>query len=204
MCRNKLLFEYRVFGQDFGEAQAKLYELGKQAEATENYDYYILSEGNTRSNILIRNKRLVIKELISIGKKLEKWNVNQAEPFPLSKEFVENVFFPAVGIEAPNLERESYEILQFIEEIINADPDLKLVEVYKKKTEFIYNNCNCEIAENLINGAFIRTFNIESEVVQDVYTMLEYLGINGEFKNTNYPMIIRQIIGLEPLVNYKL
>ncbi len=204
MCRNRLLFEYRSFGQDFGKAELNLKELGKEVETKENYDYYILSEANTKYNILIRNKKLVIKELISAGKKLEKWNVNQAEDFPLTKDFIENIFFPSIGVEAPNLEKENYEIIEFIEEIINADPDLKLVEVYKKKTEFIHNNCNCEIADNLINGAFIKTFNIESEVVENVYNTLLNLGISSEYKNTNYPLQIKKIIGLEPLTEYRI
>jgi len=203
MCRNKLLFEYRSFGQSFGQAELKLNQLAANTILTENYDYYILSEANTRFNILIRNKRLIIKELISAGKKLEKWNVNQAEEFPISREFIENIFFPCMGIEAPSIEKQDYGIVDFIEQIINVDPDLKLVEVYKKKHEFIYKDCNCEIADNLINGAFIKTFNIESEIVDNVYNTLSDLGITSEYKNTNYPSIIKQIIALEPLTEYK-
>jgi hypothetical protein len=203
MCRNKLLFEYRSFGQDFGEAEEELNQLAnKNSTESESYDYYILSEANTKYNVLIRKEKLIIKELVSAGKKLEKWNVNWAENFPISKDFIENIFFPTCGIEAPQIEKEQYDIIDFIAQIINIDPDLKLVEVYKKKKEFIFNNCNCEIADNLINGAYIKTFNIESEVIEDVYSTLTILGINEAFVNTNYPAVIKQIIGLEPLKEY--
>ena len=204
MCLNKLLFEYRSFGQDFGKAEKKLLELGANTAPKENYDYYILSEANNTFNILIRNKNLIIKELIVAHEKLEKWNVSFAQPFPIDKQVIENTFFPATGIESPNVEDKQYDIKSFIEEIVNADPDLKIVEVFKSKIEYTYNNCNCEIANNLINGTFIKTFNIESENINDVYETLKKLEIGNEYVNTNYPLKIKQIIGLVPLTNYKI
>jgi hypothetical protein len=204
MNREKLLFEFRSFGQDFGQAEEKLNMLGKNIAPKESYDYYILSEVNQTYNILIRNKRLVIKELIATVENLEKWNVEFDQHFPVSKEIIENTFFPALGLEAPNLEDKDYDIITFIEEVVNKDPDLKIVEVFKSKVEFIYNNCNCEIASNLINGAFIKTFNIESENVKEVHNTLDELNITGNFINTNYPLKIKQIIGLEPLKDYRI
>lgn len=204
MDRNKLLFEYRSFGQDFGKAEQKLLELGQNVEPKEFYDYYLLSEVNQTFNILISKKRLVIKELLTTTEKLEKWNVNCSQAFPITKNFIENSFFPAIGLEAPNVEDKEYDIIGFIKEIVNSDPDLKIVEVYKKKIEYIYNNCFCEIAENLVNGAFIKTFNIESENVSDVHDTLKKLEIDHRFKNTNYPLKIKQIIGLEPLTEFKI
>jgi hypothetical protein len=204
MGSNKLLFEFRSFGQDFGNAEKNLLKLGSGVEPKENYDYYILSETNQTFNILIRKKSLIIKELIAETKKLEKWNVNFRQEFPISKEVIENTFFPAIGIEAPNIEDKEYDIISFIEEIVNEDPDLKVVEVFKSKIEYIYNNCNCEIANNLINGAFIKTFNIESENVDDVHKTLIELEIGDNFINTNYPLKIKQIIGLEPLKELKI
>ena len=115
-----------------------------------------------------------------------------------------NNFFPATGVEAPNVEDKQYDIISFIEEIVNQDPDLKIVEVFKSKIEYIHNNCNCEIANNLINGAFIKTFNIESENIEDVHATLKEMEIADNFKNTNYPLKIKQIIGLEPLKDYKI
>lgn len=204
MSREKLLFEFRSFGQDFGEAEEKLNMLGKDIAPKESYDYYILSEVNHKYNILIRNKRLIIKELISTVENLEKWNVEFDQHFPISKEIIENTFFPAIGLEAPNLEEKEYDIISFIEEVVNQDPDLKIVEVFKSKIEFIYNNCNCEIAKNLINGAFIKTFNIESENVRELLDTLDEMEITGNFTNTNYPLKIKQIIGLEPLKDYRI
>lgn len=200
----KLLFEFRSFGQNFGKAEEILLELGKNVLPKENYDYYILSEANQTFNILIRKKNLIIKELVATTKKLEKWNENYRHAFPINKEFIENTFFPATGLEAPIIEDKEYDIISFIEEIVNQDPDLKIVEVFKSKIEYIHNNCNCEIANNLINGAFIKTFNIESENIEDVHATLKEMQINDSFTNTNYPLKIKQIIGLEPLTDYKI
>lgn len=201
---DRLLFEFRSFGQDFGEAEVKLNDLGRNIVPKESYDYYILSEVNQTYNILIRNKRLIIKELISTGDNLEKWNVEVDQRFPISKEIIENTFFPATGLEAPNLEDKEYDIISFIEEVVNQDPDLKIVEVFKSKIEFIHNNCNCEISRNLINGAFIKTFNIESENIEELLETLDKMKITGNFTNTNYPLKIKQIIGLEPLKDYRI
>ncbi len=204
MSKNKLLFEFRSFGQDFGNAEKNLLKLGSDVKPKENYDYYILSDTNQTFNILIRKKCLVIKELIAETEKLEKWNVNFKQEFPISKEIIENTFFPAIGIEAPQLEDKEYGIIEFIEEVVNEDPDLKIVEVFKSKIEYTHNNCNCEIANNLINGAFIKTFNIESENVDDVHATLKEMEIGDEYTNTNYPLKIKQIIGLEPLKEFKI
>jgi len=204
MSANKLLFEFRSFGQNFGEAEKILLELGKNVSPKENYDYYILSEANQTFNILIRKKNLIIKELVSTTRNLEKWNENCRQAFPINKDFIENTFFPATGIEAPSIEDKEYDIISFIEEIVNQDPDLKIVEVFKSKIEYTHNNCNCEIANNLINGAFIKTFNIESENVEDVHATLKEMSITDNFTNTNYPLKIKQIIGIEPLTDYKI
>jgi len=204
MSENKLLFEFRAFGQDFGKAEKNLNELGRNSLPKENYDYYILSEANQTFNILIRKKCLIIKELVATTKKLEKWNVNHRQAFPINKDFIENTFFPATGLEAPSVKDKEYDIISFIEEIVNEDPDLKIVEVFKSKIEYIHNNCNCEIANNLINGAFIKTFNIESENVEDVHATLKELEIGDDYANTNYPLKIKQIIGLEPLKEFKI
>ena len=137
MNREKLLFEFRSFGQDFGQAEEKLNMLGKNIAPKESYDYYILSEVNQTYNILIRNKRLVIKELITTVENLEKWNVEFDQHFPVNKEIIENTFFPALGLEAPNLEDKDYDIITFIEEVVNKDPDLKIFWVCKRKVDVI-------------------------------------------------------------------
>ncbi|HAN76306.1 MAG TPA: hypothetical protein DCQ31_00315, partial [Bacteroidales bacterium] len=200
----KLLFEYRSFAQSFGKTELIMREFAASISPTESYDYYILSECNETYNILIRNGKLIIKELISKGAGLEKWNVNYSEQFPLSKDFIEEAFFPAIGLQSPALERNMYQTIDFIEEIVNTDPDIKMVEVYKKKYEFIYKNCNCELAENLINSAFIKTLNIESEAIENVNAVIQEFGIEKAFPNVNYVTKIKQIIGLIRLNEYKL
>lgn len=204
MCINKLLFEFRLFGQSFGETENSLNQLLINVKPRKSYDYYILSQVNVSFNVLIRNNNLIIKELISTVDKLEKWNVNHAETFPIKADAIENMVFPALGIEAPKLEKESYQIIEFLKEIVNQDPDLKVVEVFKQKRKITYNNCNCELTENLINGTYIKTINIESENVKVVYNTLQELQIDSSVENVNYQKKLKQIIGMIPITNYNI
>jgi len=203
MSRDTLLYEFRSFGQSFGTAEQKMLEVATTPRLSESYDYYILSATNNRYNVLIRNKMLIIKELIKNDNEFERWNVNLSEKFPITRDIIENQFFPAIGLEPPAIENYEYEIQDFIDNIITVDPDIKIVSVYKKKTEFLFNDCNCEIAENLINGAFIKTFNIESENIENIVKTKEIFGIGKEYENTNYPLAIKRIISLEPQKEYK-
>lgn len=201
MSSNKLFFEYRSFGQSFGHAEIAILKMAENTTPQESVDYYILSETNEVFNVLIRNAKLVVKELIAVEQNLEKWNVNNKEVFPLKKTFIENVFYPCMGLEAPSLEKYQYTLPEFIDEIINRDPDLKLVEVYKKKREFNFNNCNCEYTEVLVNSAYIKTINIESETTQHVLNLLNYFQIDASLPGKSYLTKIKEIIGQIPLKN---
>lgn len=140
-----------------------------------------------------------IKKLESKYQSLEQWSPFLVGAFPLKRDEIKNVVFPALGIEAPVFDRGEYSLYQFIQEVINPDPDLSVAHVQKKRSAFTVNDCIAEVAECIVNGAAIASLCVEDENPGKVQKALELLNIDPETENVNYPLALKRLMGLEAL-----
>ena len=106
--------------------------------------------------------------------------------------------FPAFGVSVPDFKREIYTLDQYLEEIIKPHPDLVAVNVFKRRFAFTINGCIAELADVLVNGALIRTANLESTDVEAILEAKKMVNLE-EYENVNYLMAIKRIIGMEPM-----
>jgi hypothetical protein len=160
---------------------------------------YLLTAGNTKNNIKIRDGIMDIKVLEQEMEGLEQWNPFLVGEFPLKIDVIKNVVFPALGIVCPVMDREEYTLEQFLTEIISIDPDLSVAFVKKTRHGYMLNECITEVAEVTVNGATIHTLCIESEDHKKVKAAKKMIGICGDAENVNYPLALKRIMGLAPL-----
>jgi len=190
-------YEFRAFAHSFDTIVAKMNELAKEELSREISEIYLITAATSENNIKIRNKKMDIKVLVDTKNELEQWLPNLIGEFPMKAKVLENEVFPALGISAPVFEKEEYSLKEFITQIVRDDPDV--VAAYTRKTRHSYtiNGCICEIADVFINGAYIQTIAIESEVPEIVSETKKLLGFKANEENINYPKAIKRVIGLE-------
>lgn len=191
-------FEFRSFAQNFGIAEVKMRKLSKVEKIRESNEIYIMSAGNNENNTKIRDALMDIKVFVKEEKGLEQWNPRMKGSFPMKADMIKNEVFPAFGVELPELKRDEYSLEQYLEEIIKPHSKLVPVHVCKRRFAFTVNECIAEIAEVLINGALIKTINLESTDIEAILKAKEMLSLN-EYENINYLMAIKRIIGMEPM-----
>ena len=191
-------YEFRLFGLD--EINAFIQALQKQGSAGEVRnisEIYLMTAGNEEHNIKIRNKRLDIKTLVRQENGLEQWNPQEVGVFPLDSEKIKNDIFPALGVEAPAMDRDVYTLKQFMQELILVDPDIIVALTEKERHAYDFADCICEFANVKINGALQRTLAIESENPEAVWNAIKLLQIDDNLENVNYPKALKRVLGLE-------
>ncbi|MFA5419022.1 MAG: hypothetical protein WC341_11245, partial [Bacteroidales bacterium] len=192
-------FEFRVFGLHLDKLQTELEKITPRLITRKMDSVYLLTAGNTKNNIKIREGIMDIKVLEQEMHGLEQWNPYLVGEFPLKSDVIKNVVFPALGIVCPVLDRTEYSLEQFLGEIISVDPDLSVAFVNKVRHGYTLNECITEIAEVIVNGALINTLCIESENPEKVLAAKKMIGLTDQWENVNYPLALKRIMGLADL-----
>jgi len=191
-------YEFRLFGiAEIDSIIDALKKHGKEGEVRNISEIYLMTAGNEEHNIKIRDKHLDIKSLVRQENGLEQWNPQEVGVFPLEKDKIKNDIFSALGVECPALDRDVYTLKQFMQELILVDPDIIVALTEKERHAFDFENCICEYANVIINGALQRTLAIESENPDSVWRVIELLKIGKEKENVNYPKALKRVLGLE-------
>jgi exopolyphosphatase / guanosine-5'-triphosphate,3'-diphosphate pyrophosphatase len=187
-------WEWRTFGESFGESDDRLARLepGGTQESDELYLLSSVADVNTK----IRNLLMDIKKLEQVNRDgLEQWKPVLKGSFPLPATEVINVF-NAVRVAPPPLTRADYTLEQFVRELATPSAQLRAVEVHKKRTRYTVGSCMAELTEVVAGARRIRTVAIESEDPVRVIAAVRELGLDG-FENVNYPRGLKQLVGMK-------
>lgn len=204
MSEIKPRFEFRSFAQSFGIVEEKMRQLSPCEKIRESSEIYIMSAGNNENNTKIRDGLMDIKVFVKEERGLEQWNPRMKGSFPMDTAMIRDKVFPAFGVTVPEFKREQYTLDQFLQEIVLSHNDLAAVNIFKRRFAFTVNNCIAELGEVYVNGASIKTVNVESVDVDAILEAMSMLSLR-EHENVNYLLAIKRIIGMEPLpVNYYL
>ena len=187
-------WEFRSFQTDFGKAE----ELIQQHEATrirESSEVYILSQ-KSNDNTKVRDELMDIKTplRISAQTKLEQWTVLMKAGFPIHINELALVY-KAFGLQMPYCERDEYTYQQYIEKLIKPNPDLRMVNVYKKRFGYLNDECLVEIAEvkfDEIQKKTIAVEHIDPELVQKTIMKLKL----SQLENINYIKEMKRTFGM--------
>jgi len=186
-------YEFRAFTDDFGNTEKLMQDLSPVPLIRESKEIYIVSSKTNTHNTKIRYDLMDIKALIKTEKGLEQWKPVLKAEFPLDDQLILDRLFPAFNTPASEIVQQNYSLSEFITLIVNPHPDLRAVDVKKKRRGFMVNNCICEMADVWIDGKKIRTAAVESTVIQDVIDTLAILKLDS-YPNTNYLRGIKQTI----------
>lgn len=198
MAEIKPRFEFRTFAHDFGIVEEKMRRLSPCENLRESSETYIMSGGNNENNTKVRDDLMDIKVFVKEERGLEQWNPRMKGRFPMDAAVIRDQVFPAFGVELPELKRETYSLAQFLGELVIPHRDLTAVHVFKRRFAFTINDCIAEIGEVFINGAMVKTVNVESVDVDAILTAKKMLSLE-EYENVNYLIAIKRVIGMEPL-----
>lgn len=186
-------WEWRTFGQAFGEAEARINAFPKDKTRTSS-EVYILSR-NSMDNTKIRDMLMDIKTLRQVNSdRLEQWLPVMKAGFPLAHPVLNEVF-RAWKAPLPALGREAYGCEEFLREIVAPHPDLRMVAVDKERHGFTINGCIVEIADLAFDGRPIRTVAVEMADPAAVIRTVRELGLDG-FENVNYLKALKRFAGM--------
>lgn len=186
-------WEWRTFGERFGEAEEKIKSYPNES-IKESAEFYILSK-ESMQNTKIRAGLMDIKVLKQVNEdSLEQWMPVFKEAFPLSKEKVLKVF-EFFQVPAPPLTRDEYSLEQFLDELVKPNKKLKVANVKKKRYGYKINDCIVEIADVTSDDVPIRTVAVEQEDPKRVIETVEQLGLK-KFENINYIKALKKMANM--------
>ena len=186
-------WEWRTFGDEFGVAEEniKAHECTREIESSE---VYILSK-KSGENIKIRDTLMDIKVLRNAENDLEQWFPIMKATFPIGAEEAAEVF-KAAGVEVELNDADTWEYDAFISKMVDTNPDLKAVGVFKKRYGYMIEGATVEIADLTIDGESIRTTAVEDADPELVTRLVKKLGLSG-YENISYIKAMRRMVGFE-------
>ncbi len=186
-------WEWRTFGENFGVAEENI-TAHECTRALESSEVYILSK-KSGENIKVRDTLMDIKVLRNAENDLEQWFPIMKATFPIGAEEAEEVF-KAAGVEVEVNEGDTWEYDAFISKMVDTNPDLKAVGVFKKRYGYLIEGATVEIADLTIDGNAIRTTAVEDADPELVTRLVKELGLSG-YENISYIKAMRRMVGFE-------
>ena len=176
-------WEWRVFGADFGAAEAAL-AASTPARVEESAELYLLSAAG--ANVKVRHDLVDVKLLREVDAAgLERWEPVMKAGFPLPAAEVVRVF-DALGVDPPVLTRDAYTLEQFLAGLVEPSDAVRVARVHKRRVRSTLANCMAELTDLEADGRGARTIAVESEDASAVIAALRRLGLDGQ-ANTSYP-----------------
>ena len=187
-------WEWRTFGQAFGDAEENIKKHGEKG-FKKSEEKYILSKVSNE-NVKFRDDLIDIKTLKEINNdKLEQWYPALKSGFPIEKDKLEILFRDYFKVPLPEFKRDTYTYKEFLDELVGKCDQLVVVDVYKERHAFEINGATVEIAEPTFNGVPMRTICVEHTDPVNVINTVRELGAIG-FKNINYIAAMKSAVGL--------
>lgn len=186
-------WEWRTFGQSFGQAENRIKELTGDSVRRSTEKYILSSKSN--ENCKIRDDLMDVKSLQQVNEdKLEQWYPTLKEGFPIAKESIKTLFTEYFKVEVPALEQDTYTYEEFLD-LVKKQPDLVIVDVTKERFICTINGATVEVANATFNGVQDRTVCVEHIDPQLVISTVRELGLEA-FENMNYIHAMKRAVGL--------
>ncbi|HSC49897.1 MAG TPA: hypothetical protein VLD16_06500 [Gaiellaceae bacterium] len=161
-------WEWRAFGEGFGDAEERL---GATARVHESDEVYLLSATGDAS-VKVRDELMDVKRLQQVDEQgLEQWLPVLKAPFPLAPGDVATVS-AALGRATPELEGASYGLDELLE-LTGA----RAVEVHKVRRRYDVAGCAAELTDVRAGPDVARTVAVESEDPERVVDAVRSLGL---------------------------
>lgn len=187
-----LRWEWRTFGQRFGEAEARLSALAASGTQESDETYFLAPGGD---NVKVRDALMDVKVLQAVNADgLEQWAPVMKAAFPLAAADAARVF---EALRAPLPDALPDELDELTAALAHPDVRVRVVQVHKKRVRYTVEGCMAELSEITANGVPVRTIAVESEDPQAVVRAVESLGLTG-YVNTSYPRGLADLLDGAP------
>jgi exopolyphosphatase / guanosine-5'-triphosphate,3'-diphosphate pyrophosphatase len=187
-------WEWRTFGDDFGEADRTLASLEPE-RVQESDETYLLSRRSDAS-VKVRDGLMDVKRLQEVNEDgLEQWRPVMKAEYPLAKDGLLEVL-EALAVEPPELVRDEYTLEQLVAEVIEPHPDLHAVGVHKQRDHYTIDGSMTELSEIATDEGSRRTIAVELEDPAVVIATVRSLGL-GDRPNTCLAKGLKELVGFE-------
>ena len=184
-------WEWRTFGETFGEAEARLAEL-EPTRTSESDELYVLSRGGDAS-IKVRDGVLDVKRLEQVSDDgLEQWRPVAKAEFPIAAADVASLL-SALDVEIPALAREAHDLDELVGVVSQSD-DLLVVPVHKRRIHYAFGGCAAELTDMRTGVLTTRTIAVEDEDPALVRSALRELGLESR-PNVSVPRGLAALMG---------
>jgi exopolyphosphatase/guanosine-5'-triphosphate,3'-diphosphate pyrophosphatase len=187
-------WEWRTFGERFGEAEARFAAL-TPGTLQESDEVYFLSPASD-ANVKVRDALMDIKTLEQVNADgLEQWKPLMKGTFPLSAQDAARVF-SALGIALPTPARSTWALDELQSELSRGQPGARAVAVHKRRTRYTVDGCMAEVTDVVADGKPTRTIAVEHADPARVIGSVRALGLAG-LPNVSYPRGLRSLVGMK-------
>jgi len=179
-------WEWRTFGDDLGDAEARL--LALTPERVQESDETYLVSGSLDHAVKQREGLMDIKQLEHVNADgLELWQPVMKSPLPISPTDARAVL-AALHVDA-TLELEDYDVA----ELADAATGVTLVPVHKSRRRCTFQGCMTELTDFRTAGGSTHTIAIESEDAARVIAAVRELGL-GSRPNVSVPRALAALV----------
>jgi len=182
-------WEWRSFGQHFGDAETRLIAHG--TDKLQHSDEIYLLSSISDANVKIRDGLMDVKQLEQTDTHgFELWRPVLKEAFPLPAA-ASQALFAALGVTAKQ-EHTPIMLDKLLAEVASTS-GLHILEVHKNRTRYHLEDCIAELTEVVADGKTIRTMAVESEDPAHIAAALRALNLEG-IENVSYPRGLKRFV----------
>ena len=186
-------YEFRVWSGTLRAVHEKLMQRGS-AKKTESEETYLITKATDQCNAKIRAALMDIKVLVAVDRGLEQWKPVLKAGFPLAASVITDELFPALKVAAPSLAKPTYQLDEFLNDVVKPIGEITVVNVRKIRHQFTIDTCAAEYAHITMNGVPRDTVAVESVDPDAILKLVKELGVIGA--NTSYIREIKRVLGL--------
>jgi hypothetical protein len=176
--------EFRVFGDDTVDAWDDLARVGTpEGHPEARTDTYLVVPGRVDASLKLRGDSLELKTLRGSADGLETWEPAGEVGFPIDPETLEAAFLRPAGVRL-DLPATAIDRARFLA-LAHAAPDVRVVEVAKRRRRFRLHGATAELAGIRVEGRPDRSVAVEDADPGVVSRAIAAIGLAGR-RNVSY------------------
>jgi exopolyphosphatase/guanosine-5'-triphosphate,3'-diphosphate pyrophosphatase len=185
-------WEWRTFGEQFGNANASLAAL-EASNVRDSDEVYLLST-NSDASVKVRDGVMDVKQLQQVDAEgLELWLPVMKAAFPLSADDVASVL-STLGVTVAPLARDHYTLEAFESELVRASEELQTVDVHKQRAHYSVDECMVELTAIRVGDVATHTLALESPDPAVVTAAVRAFGLRDR-RNVSVARGIKALVG---------
>jgi exopolyphosphatase/guanosine-5'-triphosphate,3'-diphosphate pyrophosphatase len=187
-------WEWRTFGDRFGAADELLAGLTPERERSSDELYFLSVHSD--ASVKVRDELMDVKHRLAVAADgLELWTPVLQTGLPLARDDAFAVL-ATLGIADQALGRAEYTLEQFVGELIEPHPDVRTVEVHKRRAHYDVDECSVELTEMRADDGTVRTLTVESPDPSLVTAVVSRLGLSGR-RNVSVARGLKTLVGFD-------